>query len=389
VKRAILWVGSIAAAVAFGVWVANNTHWADVTLPTPLKGEALRNPFYAAQHLADQLGAQTSWRREMTLPPQQGVLVLSAWNWGVAVKRRQQVERWVEAGGRLVVDSTLVGGEDAFEEWSGIAQEYREPDSSTAQGEYKRCRTLRERSPAQTQPSQASVFVVCDLVFYTQLTTERNALWTLGDDSGTHVIRVGVGRGSVTVINASPFRYRDLFEGAHGALFVAATQLRRGDAIVFLSENDYPSLVALVWNYGAPVVVCAGLAIALLLWRGAVRFGPLAAAPQAARRSLAEQIRGTGKFLVRQGGAESLHGAAVRALDEAAETRVRGYLRAAAQERAATLARLTGFDAGALTTAIHHPHMRRPHELRRTIALLEAARRLIITERRRSPHGRH
>jgi hypothetical protein len=387
VKRALVWVGSIAVTVAFGVWVANNTHWADVTLPTPLKGEALRNPFYAAQHLADRLGAQTSWRREMTLPPPQGVLVLSAWNWGVAVKRRQQVEQWVQSGGRLVVDSTLVGGEDAFEEWSGIAHDYHEPDDSTAQGEYKRCRSLREQRPAA--PTQAAVYLVCDLVFYTNLSTERDAIWSLGDDSGTHALRVAIGSGSVTVINASPFRYRDLFEGDHGALFVTATGLRRGDSIVFLSEDDYPSIVALTWIYGAPVVVFAGLAIALVLWRGAVRFGPLAAAPQAARRSLAEQIRGTGTFLLRHGGAESLHAAVVRALDEAAETRARGYVRATAQERAATLARLTGFDAGALTAAIHHPNMRRSHELRRTIALLEAARRLIITERRRSPHGRH
>jgi len=386
-KRGLVWAGAMATTVAIGVWVANNTHWADVTLPAPLKGEALRNPFYAAEHLADRLGAEASWRRDMTLPPPDGVLVLSAWNWGVAVKRRQQVEQWVESGGRLVVDSTLVGGEDAFEDWTGIVHDEHEPDSSTPQGQFKRCRSLRERVSDGHAPTVQPVYDVCDLVFYTHLTTERDAIWTLRDDSGTHAMRVAIGRGSVTVINASPFRYRELFEGDHAPLLVAATQLRRGDTVVFLSEDDYPSLVALVWTRGAPVVLFAGVAIGLWLWRGAVRFGPLAAAPQSARRSLAEQIRGTGKFLVRHGGAESLHGAAVRALDEAAEIRVKGYARATAQERAATLARLTGFDAGALTAAIHHPNMRRSHELRRTIALLEAARRLLITERRRRSHG--
>lgn len=386
-KRAIVWAGSIATAVAFGIWVANNTHWADVTLPTPLKGEAARNPFYAAQRLAERLGARTSWHRQMTLPPQDGVLVLSAWNWGVSEKRRQQVEQWVQGGGRLVVDSTLVGGEDAFEAWSGIVYVDHEPDSIAAQRGYRRCRVLGEHGPAT--PAQPAVYEVCDLVFSIQLTTGRDPLWTLRDETGTHALRVAAGSGSVTAINAAPFSYRDLFEGDHGALFVAATQLRRGDAIVFLSEDDYPSILALIWSHGAPVVVLSGLVIALLLWRGAVRFGPLAAPPQSARRSLAEQIRGTGTFLARHGGAESLHGAAVRALDEAAEMRVKGYLRRGAPDRAATLARLTGFDAGALTTAIHHPSMRRSHELRRTIALLEAARRLLLTERRRTSHGRH
>ncbi len=72
----------------------------------------------------------------------------------------------------------------------------------------------------------------------------------------------------------------------------------------------------------------------------------------------------------------------------AAGRRVPAYARETAQERSAILARLTGFDAGALTDAVYHPRMRRPYELRRTIALLEAARRLILTERRRSSHGR-
>jgi hypothetical protein len=389
VKRALIWAGAIATAIAFSVWIANNTHWVDVTLPTPLKGEALRNPFYAVQKFADRLGAQTSWRREMALPPADGVLVLSAWNWGVAVKRRQQVEQWVQSGGRLVVDSTLAGGEDAFEDWSGIVHDYRD-DGAWLKAQPQRCRPLRETAGgAPAQPGPAAQYDVCDLVAFTHLTTQKEPTWTLRDQSGIHAMRVAVGSGSVTAVNASPFRYRDFFEGDHAALFVAAAQLRRGDRVVFLSEDDYPSLVALVWSHGAPVVVLAALAIGLLLWRGAVRFGPLAAAPQAARRSLAEQIRGTGRFLVRHGGAESLHAATVRALDEAAEMHVRGYLRGTAQERAATLARLTGFDAGALTTAIHHPNMRRSQELRRTIALLEAARRLIITERRRSSHGRH
>ena len=31
------------------VWVANNTSWTDATLPLPPRGEALTNPFYAAQ----------------------------------------------------------------------------------------------------------------------------------------------------------------------------------------------------------------------------------------------------------------------------------------------------------------------------------------------------
>ena len=187
------------------------------------------------------------------------------------------------------------------------------------------------------------------------------------------------------MINAEPFRYRSLFDGEHGWLFVAATQLRRVDEVHFLSEDDHPSLLALVWQHGGPVVVLTLVLIALLLWRGAVRFGPLMAAQHTARRSLAEQIRGTGQFDLRHGG-ESLHAASVRALEEAAQRRVPSYPRLSDRERASALARLTGYDTKSLAAAMHHAGLRRSHDLRATIALLEAARRTLI-EHRRLSHG--
>jgi hypothetical protein len=205
--------------------------------------------------------------------------------------------------------------------------------------------------------------------------------------SGIQALRVEVGRGTVTVINATPFRERSLFEGDHGWLFVAATEMRRGDEVHFMSEDAHASLLALLWQHGAPVVVLALALVALVLWRGGVRFGPLAAAPVAARRSLVEQIRGTGQFALRQGSGDSLHAASVRALDEAAKRRVPVYTTLTTTERAAALARLTGFDRDALARAVRHGRVRRSHDLRSTIALLETARRRTLMKHTRSSHG--
>ncbi len=55
--------------------------------------------------------------------------MLSTWGWDIdQAARRAELERWVEGGGRLVVDAALISGTDAFEEWSGIARERDEPD---------------------------------------------------------------------------------------------------------------------------------------------------------------------------------------------------------------------------------------------------------------------
>ena len=126
---------------------------------------------------------------------------------------------------------------------------------------------------------------------------------------------------------------------------------------------------------------------AFLLWRGAMRFGPLAPALIAARRSLADQIRGSGRFALHYGDGQSLHTACVRALEEAARRRISGYASLEPDERAAALARVTGFDRFSLSAAIYHPGRRTTGELHRTIALLEAARRETLKRRRNSHDG--
>jgi hypothetical protein len=328
--------------------------------------------------------------------------VLADWHWDLSLSRRSALERWVSDGGRLVIDDGVLGDETAFEEWSGITREFP-PEDEENEDEETDAGAAAQTEPSQPQPCgnyreqrdasgtlSTREYWLCALHDYTWFSTERPVAWGIRAGDRLHALRVPVGRGSVTVINGSPFRYRAVFDGEHGWLFAAATGLRPGDDIHFLSEEQHPTLLALVWLYGRPVVLLGGVLVGLALWRGAVRLGPLAAAPARARRSLAEQIRGTGQFALRQGGGEALHAACVRALEEAAEHRVSGWHRLAAMDRATQLARLTGFDRDALAAAIYHPGLRRPAELRSTIGLLESARRLVLAstpQELRTAHG--
>ncbi len=387
-RRALIVVLCVGVPLAVLIsWIASNTSWADTKIPMPPKGEALVNPFYAVQRFAEALGARTAWDRELRLPSTDSVIVLSAWHWTLSRGRQHALERWVESGGRLVVDRMLVDGEGEFERWSGIVRRDRFPDDEKEQNGERNasddCITVHEEWPGGSTGTSHSM---CDVDRFSSLTSTIGLEWALLSESRILAIRVRVGRGSVTRIIATPFRGRNLFDGDHGRLFVAAAQVRRGDEVHFLSEDDHPSLLALLWRYGAPVVVLLLALAALVLWRGAVRFGPLAAPPQRARRSLAEQIRGTGQFVLRHGGGDSLHAAAVRALDEAAARRVPGYPRFSADERTAALARVAGFEPNALAAAIDSPRSRRSHELRDAVALLEAARRKTLITQRPS-HG--
>ena len=390
-RRRLTALVSAGLLVALAVWVGRHTEWTEFTMPVPPKGEARHNPFYAAQRFAEALGARTSWEHTVGSAGENAVILVSSWHWNLSAGRREALEAWVESGGRLVLDQTVIGGADDLKRWSGIGR--RQADREQIEtlfedGPRERCRTLHEpgASPATVSLDGYSLCQPGDLSSLT--IAGRSPAWALEDKTGMQTVRVHIGRGSVTMINATPFLNRPLFEGDHGRLFVAVTQLKRGDEVHFLSEEEHPSLIALVWTYGAPVVVLALATIALALWRGAVRLGPLAAPPDSARRSLAEQIRGTGQFALRYGHGTALHAASVRALGEAAGRRISSYARLAPDEQVAAVATLTGLDAGELNAAMNAGGPRRTRGLRSAIAVIETARRRAIVERAGRRTGR-
>jgi hypothetical protein len=369
---------TVLALAGLGVWLLNNTHWEVVEERTSPQGDAVTNLFYSAQHLAESLGARSRVRHEIvTLPSAGAVMVVSFWNWALIPERRERLEQWVRDGGRLVVGADLLNYE-AFDKWTGVKRLPWKQEEESSGNSAPRCPSNSHRLTGDSEH-----FDICSPLTPGGLSTTRKLSWRLRDrDGNTQALRVPIGRGSVTIVNAFAFGNTDLLNCDSALLFTAATQLQRGDEIHFLTDGRGASLLALLWSYGSPVIVLAALLVALWLWRSGVRFGPLAAAADPARRSLAEQIRGTGQFTLRFGGGTALYAATARALNEAAARHVPHYERLTGDERVAALGSLTGLGSGELAAALLDPAARRAHEIRKTIAFLEAARRRIAAPTR-------
>lgn len=360
-------------------WIAQNTYWEEVPIPQPLQGEAASNPFYTASRLSSELATRPHWQRVFAAtPPQDAVLVASEWNWGLFPTRRERLQRWVASGGRLVVDRSLIGGVKELQEWAGV-ERYTLNQSAPRSARNETCPTLTEEKPAG-MAGPAHHFRVCGLDRRVGLRVSRKTSWMLRDSSSTvQALRVPIGLGSVTVVNSLPFNNRTLLEGDNAALFVAATQLRHGDVIWFVTEERSASLLWLTWKTGAPVVLLMLALIAAALWRASARFGPPQAPTEVARRSLAEQIRGTGQFTLRFGGGQALHAAEIRALREAAERRIPGYSRLSSEQRLEHLAQRVGVQSQSLAVALNPAAPRRQGELRQRLAMLEHIRRTLST----------
>ena len=379
--------GVTAGVVLLAFWLWRAITWTSIDVETGLKGEARTNPFYAAQRFAEQLGATTTWEHALGDAAPDAVVFASGFHWSLIPSRRKELERWVESGGRLVADNQLLGTEE-FGRWSGITREFpkaiEDADADDTPAEDENVFSRAERCHDIAGDGR-SPYRVCQFLTKSWLASKRTPIWTLQNASGLQAVRVGIGRGTVTMLNASPFAARSFIEGDHARLFVALTQLRHEDEIHFLSEDETPSLIALIWRNGAPVVVLFAAWLALTLWRGGVRLGPLEPRAELVRRSLAEQIRGTAHFALRIGDGDVLHTATLRALARAAQRRIPGYLSLDTDARAAAIARVTSTDAAALTAAISAIDLRRVHDLRSAVALLETARRQLLRAGAKDP----
>jgi len=203
---------------------------------------------------------------------------------------------------------------------------------------------------------------------------QRVPLWSMQGPRGVEMLRMSMGKGSVTVVGDwAALQNFNLLRADNPLLAAAALQARSGAEFWFVVEESRESFLPWLWHNGQAAILLGALALAFALWRASVRFGPLIASAGTQRRSMAEQVRGTAEFLHMHGG-EALHAAQLRALDESARRHLRRHAQGDAGQRSAAIAQATGLDARALSQAMAL-RKRGPGALAADLELLETARR--------------
>ena len=384
------------AAVIFFVWIAVNSYWVDEQIQGLPHGEAIINPYYAAEQLVRHLDAAASDAGIFDpLPPAGGVLLLSRSNWDFYRTRRPAIRSWVEAGGRLVTDRTL-GESTDFSAWSGITGHVvseKEKAAAKPKSDGKsdsdaddddqseniisgRCQELSLWTGTTPSDPTAIIWRLCGAQRNFHWTTSRPVQLGLGTAVGLQLVRVAVGRGSVTAVNSyDPYDFTSLFDGDHARLLVIATQLHRGDTLRIMRGDARESLPAWLWAIAAPLFVLLATAVALAMWRTMVRFGPLLPEQPPARRSLHAQVAGTARFLARNGGGQALWNALRRSLARVAASRYGTAPATDASALARQLAQLGGEGQERLQGALLRPQLDNADGLARALTALERARR--------------
>lgn len=273
-------------------------------------------------------------------------------------------------------------GDDAEDADPPVAREGRPGSSGVV------CRDLAEVWPQSGTYGQDRAFKVCgwpSRAYYVPI-GDRDPTWALQGDDGIEMMRVPVGSGSVTLIGTQSILYNDqaLVED-NPLVLAAALQVRPDSEIWFVdglgrkSHKPSPSISSWLWKNAWVAVLVALLAAAAAVWRAATRFGPVMPPHQAHRRSMGDQVRGTGQYLRGQGAA-ALHAAQVRALHEAAARVLPQYAASNGPARVRAISRATRIDAESLERAMALPGEDAANRFESRLALLEAARRRLLEQ---------
>ena len=400
---------AVLAVLLAGWWFQANTEWVDVEQARPARGDAREHPTYAFEHLMRHLDLHVERHEELDkLPPEGARLLLLSSDWDVIPGRAEQLHHWVLRGGHLVVLEGADWGESKLESWVPIyapQRTRREIQEAAAAAKAKATAAsasadddgsdideeaeAKSTAPAASTPLSAhATFMTCmDFNTNVQLKTKPGvqASWNMHYPDGTEMLRVARGEGSVTVLNTWPVTfYNDKVLRCENPLLIAdALQARAGATLWIYLNEKRESLIPWLWHQGWIAIALGLLALAAALWRGALRFGPRMARAARHRRSIGEQVRGTGAYLHAHGG-EALIAAQRRALEEAAEKHIPRYRRMRSDLREQAIAKAANIDAEALAAAMG-TQLSRGAQLTARLQLMETARRrLTQSENERS-----
>jgi hypothetical protein len=377
----ITYAAILAVLAIFGIWVARNTYWDDTLVPAPAQGEAATNAYYSVQHLATALGIRSSFLVSLnTAPPNQGVLLIDGFQGDMTHTHVDELAPWVESGGRLIITDDVVRADSKFQAWSDIHRYARFDSAEKSKPSASRGDPEDDCAPMHvaTDGKTTGTLTLCIPATEFGLSSQREPAWSLANGSGLQVLRVNIGRGSVTVIPRDLLiSNKNLIRHDHAEIFIAASHLVRGDALYIANVERAETLIALVWRLAAPALVFFGVAVLFLIVRQLPRFGPPLPPPAMVRRSLAEQIRANAAFAWRTRKLTALRAAVRRGLDETANKRIASYGSLDVRKRVIAIAAWAGIDHKTLNSAMTEDAVAAPQVQRAAITLLEQTRRIL------------
>ena len=421
------WIVRIAMAVlaaAIAGWVVHETRWVEIVVDEDERGAAAADPAYTLRRIMEASGATLETRTSLEpLPPPNATLLLNSSFWNIFPGRAERLKAWVQNGGHLVVQgmhenadkdlrwlpisfvvpkprrpasapgdvvgATLPPAKDADADKTPATrpehdEPFDHPFKGAHRGQWGGCQDFRETTTTPEPAYQPGrVYRGCTIVRAVRAVNPATPAWSLVDGKqGVLAMRVPYGRGSVTGVSfLAVLDNRSLLQADNGLIVSAILQAEPGRAVWIVEDESREALPLWMWHEARTPTLLILAAVLLSLWRLLPRFGPREAVAPQARRSMGEQVSGTGQFIA---GADprALHDATKTAFEAVGRARIDGWPGRDDAGRVAALADALApavtLDQAALLAALTPPPSATPGQILAAIAVIEQARRTLL-----------
>jgi hypothetical protein len=264
----------------------------------PPTGEARYNPFYALKLSLRAMGQRVETHarvdlKSLNLKSGDTLLLYSPPN-GLSETELDQLLKWVEGGGHLIVSSPSL----AFET-DDVTIFTRLGISPTSMDDD--CFFSLALNPKNSGAFCGDLFFVDDTEWFD---------WLNGDEeNGYNLGRMGWGDGKVTVVSSLQFMTNPHLktDGARQLTYqLLADSMGKGRFHLIYATDMSPFWLLLLKHGWTLIVPALVLLVAWLVYRSQ-RFGPLQASPNQDRRALLEHITATGEYMFHRHLGHELH----------------------------------------------------------------------------------
>ena len=378
----ILTGGILLIAVAAGTaWFLRNFEQVTETVHTGYRGEALRNPWLAAERLLVRMDAKASTLRslpELRSLPATATLLLPARH-GLTRSLRDSILQWVGSGGHLIVEAEPTGQPDPLLDAIGVKRIAVKCPKDTGGG----CEADELFEIALPGRETGSLVRLSR----TPRLEAVDAEFSFDGGWGNALLQLRRGEGQVTVLNELDFASNPLIGTEQHARFLwELVSLPPGEVMVYFFNRPGKLSLADWLKENAWAPLAGGVALLLLwLWYVAPRFGPIAPDPVRSRRRLLDHLRASGRFLWSRGGAQ-------RMLDAARDSCMRRITRAhpdllaiSELERPRRLAEILGWPEDRARQLLAPASATKMMDFLQTIGLYQAVHEQLALKARASP----
>lgn len=381
--RSILyWALGIIATIVLGtVWFLNEFDLVPTSRWESMKPEARKNHYLALERFAALMGRpaiELANERKLDNLPPNGVLILGRER-QLPWLRAENLLRWVEHGGYLIVAAESAGTEDIILQRLNISWHKPVPDADdTSQAHV-------ENAPPAFWFNIPGAEKMSLEYFEAGLIAGRlRPIWQAGVEPGkASVLHYAWGKGQITVFDCfCAFTNSFIGHYDHAEIIWTLISTYQPSGQLWLATRlKLPNLWEWLADSAWMPLVSAALLVLLWLWRIMPRFGGLRRLPPLERRGLKDHLAAIGRAVWRDGGLPHWQRLLRLSLLAGIARRYPHVLQLPDTERAAALARLSGMSNDRVLQALEEQGANSPRAFTETVKVIQQLQQLLQEDR--------